>query len=71
VSLFRRARTARFTSAFTGGLFVMYGLYQIVSGIFQLTLNQTTVITAGTIYIVIGFLAVWLGRKAYRTARRE
>lgn len=71
VSLFRRARTARFTSAFAGGLFIAYGLYQLFAGMFQLRANQQAVLVAGVIYLLVGVFAIWLGRKAYRAARRE
>lgn len=71
VSLFRRARTARFTSAFTGGLFMAYGVYQLFTGMFQLRASQQPVMVAGVIYVGLGIFAIWLGRKAYRAARRE
>lgn len=71
VSLFRRARTARFTSAFAGSLFIAYGLYQLFAGMFQLRANQQAVLIAGVIYLLVGVVAIWLGRKAYRAARRE
>jgi len=71
VSLFRRARTARFTSAFTGGLFMIYGVYQLFTGMFQLRVSQQPVMVAGAIYLALGVFAIWLGRKAYRAARRE
>lgn len=71
VSFFRQARTARFTSAFAGGLFIAYGLYQLFAGMFQLRANQQAVLVAGAVYVLVGVFAIWLGRKASRAARRE
>ena len=51
-----------------GGLFMLYGVYQIVSANVQLTKNQTGVMIAGLVYALIGVLAVWIGARASRAA---
>ncbi len=64
ISLFRRGRTARYTSVAAGVLYIVYGLFQIASGLFWIAANQTVLIAIGALYLVFGPLAIWLGRQA-------
>lgn len=47
----------------TGFMLVLYGMYQILSGLFILNANQFSVITTGTIYGLAGLFSVWLVRQ--------
>lgn len=51
------------TSQVTGGLYGVYGLYQIYTGLAILNLNQQNAILAGVVYIVIGLAVFGLGGK--------
>lgn len=64
ISFFRRGRTARSTSVVAGVLYVGYGFFQIASGLFWITANQTALIAIGALYLVFGPIAIWLGRQA-------
>jgi uncharacterized membrane protein len=48
--------------------FVLYGVYQVVSALTQLTKNQMGVSIAGVVYALVGGLAVWIGTKASRAS---
>jgi hypothetical protein len=47
-----------------GCRFWVYGAFQILSGLLQLTKNQSGVVVAGVVYASIDILAQWIGRKA-------
>jgi hypothetical protein len=64
ISLFRRGRTARYTSVAAGVLYLGYGFFQIASGLFWITVNQTVLIAIGALYLAFGPVAIWLGRQA-------
>jgi hypothetical protein len=66
VGLIRRLAWTENAARAVGGLFVLYGVYQIVSANVQLTKNQTGVMIAGLVYALIGVLAVWIGARASR-----
>lgn len=48
----------------TGFTLILYGMYQILSGLFLLNTNQLSVITVGTIYGFAGLFSVWLVRQS-------
>ena len=62
--LWRRRSLAKSTSLVTAILFVIYGVFQIISAVTQLEKNQALVIFLGVIYIIIGSTCQWLGKKA-------
>ena len=64
VGLIRRFAWTQNAARAVGGLFVLYGVYQVVSANVQLTKNQTGVTIAGLVYAVIGVIAVWIGIRA-------
>jgi hypothetical protein len=64
VGLIRRFAWTENAARAVGAIFVLYGLYQIVSANVQLTKNQTGVMIAGLVYALIGALAVWVGARA-------
>jgi hypothetical protein len=66
VGLLRRLAWTENAARAVGGLFVLYGVYQVVSANVQLTKNQTGVMIAGLVYALIGVLAVWIGARASR-----
>jgi hypothetical protein len=66
VGLLRRFAWTELASRAVGALFILYGLYQIVSANLQLTKNQTGVMIAGLVYALIGVLTVWIGARASR-----
>jgi hypothetical protein len=66
VGLLRRFAWTENAARAVGGLFVLYGVYQIVSANVQLTKNQTGVMVAGLVYALIGLLVVWIGARASR-----
>lgn len=51
------------TSQITGGLYVVYGLYQIYSALVIINQNQQNAILAGIVYAVIGLAVFGLGGK--------
>ena len=66
LGLFRYAGWTQRTAQITAVLFGLDGLYQIVSGLAQLTKNQSGVASAGAVYILIGLAALGVERKARR-----
>lgn len=64
ISLFRRARTARYTSVVVGLLSVGYGIFQIASGLIWVPVNPARLIGVGVLYVLFGPVAIWLGRQA-------
>ncbi len=64
IGLLHRTNWAARASLIIAILFWLYGGYQIISTITQLEKNQMGVAIAGGVYICIGVLAAWLGRKA-------
>jgi large-conductance mechanosensitive channel len=51
------------SSQATGVVFVVYGLYQIYSGLSIVNSSQEGIILAGAIYVLIGFAVFGLGSK--------
>jgi hypothetical protein len=47
----------------TGFMLVLYGMYQILSGLFILNANQFSAIATGTIFGLAGLFSVWLVRQ--------
>ena len=68
VGLLRRFAWTENAARAVGAIFVLYGGYQVVSANVQLTKNQTGVMVAGLVYVLIGALAVWIGARASRSA---
>jgi hypothetical protein len=68
VGLLRRFVWTHIAARAVGVIFVLYGVYQIVSANVQLTKNQTGVMVAGLVYALIGALAIWIGARASRSA---
>jgi hypothetical protein len=68
LGLFRLTRWTQLTARVTAALFIVYGVYQIVTAMVQLGKNQVGVAIAGVIYILIGIAAVWIERRASFTA---
>jgi hypothetical protein len=68
VGLIRRFAWTQNAARSVGAIFVLYGVYQIVSANVQLTKNQTGVMIAGLVYALIGVFAVWIGARASRAA---
>jgi hypothetical protein len=66
VGLLRRFTWTQNAVRAVGALFVLYGVYQIVSANIQLTKNQTGVMIAGLVYALIGVFAAWIGARASR-----
>jgi hypothetical protein len=66
VGLVARATWSMLAARATGGAFVLYGIYQVISALMQLTKNQMGVSIAGVIYALIGGLAVWVGTRAVK-----
>jgi hypothetical protein len=64
ISLFRRGRTARYTSLVVGVLSLGYGLFQIGSGLFWIEVNQPALAAIGVLHLIFGPVAIWLGRQA-------
>jgi len=64
ISLFRRGRTARYTSVVVGVLSLGYGLFQIGSGLFWIEVNQPALVAIGVLHLIFGPVAIWLGRQA-------
>ena len=48
----------------TGILLILYGMYQILSGLSVLQANQFSVILAGSVYGFAGLFSMWLVRQA-------
>ena len=63
-ALFRRWGWASWTGQITGVLFLIYAAYQILSALILLTKNQSAVLSAAMIYVLIGVTAIALGRRA-------
>jgi hypothetical protein len=68
VGLVTRATWSMLAARVTGGAFVLYGVYQVISALTQLTKNQMGVSIAGVVYALIGGLAVWIGTRASRAS---
>jgi hypothetical protein len=66
VGLIRRFAWTENAARAVGAIFVLYGVYQVVSANVQLTKNQTGVTVAGLVYALIGVLVVWIGARASR-----
>ena len=64
VGLVTRAPWTLLAVRATGGAFVVYGAYQIISALTQLGKNQTGIAVAGIVYILIGGMAAWVGSRA-------
>lgn len=71
ISLFRRARTARFTALFVGLVLIANGAYYIVTALFQLQRNVAVNLALGAAVGLVGALAIWIGRRATRLYREE
>jgi hypothetical protein len=63
VGLFQDERWIIRTAQFTGIVFILYGAYQVYSGIALISLGKETTILAGVVYMIIGAAVSGLGSK--------
>jgi len=63
VGLFQDSRWIIRTSQITGGLFGLYGAYQIFSAVLVATRGKEGLILAGSVFILIGTAVFGLGGK--------
>jgi hypothetical protein len=64
LGFFRKRPWIRTVTTITASLFVLYGGYQIFSALTQINQNKAAVIFAGAIFILLGTVCDWLGRRA-------
>ena len=69
-ALLTRAGWARYTAGITSALLFIYGAVQILGGLIFQGSNQTGLIFAGIMYILLGMVANWIGTAAQPLPRK-
>jgi hypothetical protein len=59
----RRKSWGRLAATLTAFLFIFYGLFQLMTAFTQLTRKQIGSVFAGFIFILLGLICEWMGRK--------
>ena len=70
-ALLTKAAWARYTAVATSALFFIYGIVQILGGFIFRGSNQTGLIFAGIMYMLLGVVANWIGTAAQPMPRKK